>query len=122
MDPSTELIEKIKTLNEDECNLFLLLIKNKQQLALLEREVEWVTKYHRVDECDNESVCSKCYRGDREYEIKYNLVHLAIKLFDKSNPIKLNSEEEDNIKNSEEDNTTEIDYEKLFDKIEKLFY
>jgi hypothetical protein len=84
METSTELIAQIKTMIESECKLFLLLIKNKQQLALLEREAEWFSTHHSISDTINHSVCSKCYSGDTDFEFKCNLIDLVLSLFNKT--------------------------------------
>lgn len=77
-----QLHNMINTLSEEEGKLFISLIKNKQQLGLLEREAEWFSTHHYVGDC-LKSECNSSYSGDTDHEFNYRLRKLLLKLFNK---------------------------------------
>jgi hypothetical protein len=84
-----QLIDIISTtLSDSECNLFITLIKNKQQVGLLERDAEWLSRHDcagfPIIECEysNESDCS-CYNGDYIFERRCDREDLILSIFSK---------------------------------------
>ena len=78
-----ELMKLITELTDYEVPTIHNLVKNKQFVGLLQREVQWLNDHHRVGECtrSNESNCISSYSGDTEYDRTTSLNESIISLF-----------------------------------------
>jgi hypothetical protein len=71
----------LKSLTQDELRLIIIIIKNKQTLALLQREAVWLST-HVQGPCDGSVSCDSHYSGDTACEHVSSLQTLVTRLFD----------------------------------------